>query len=408
MELLKYPRTSHLEGSSLQAGDHDLEQVLLRSLRGKHLIIEEKFDGANAGISFDDSLNLRLQSRGHYLQGGPNEGAFSKLKQWAAAHEDKLVEVLENRYVMYGECMTSKHTVFYDRLPHIFLEFDMLDKHTGKFLSTSRRFELLEELPIISVPMVMAGEAPRDIKAIQQLVRPSLGKSKLWWRNFEKTAADVDYNFELAKSETDNSQLAEGLYIKVEEDGEVTQRLKWVRRGFLQVMSESESHWAHRQKFPNLLTQGADIFAPRRLIGWANNGTDEPLLTRENFKEKVMKRDGHLCVFCREVAVDAHHIFDRQLYADGGYYLHNGAAVCAKHHLDCERTIISVQAVLDAAGISEPVLPPGVFNVKHHDKWGNKLLADGKLLPSYLLGDDEGMLKAVLGNKQKEEVFKCH
>ena len=32
--------------------------------------------------------------------------------------------------------------------------------------------------------------------------------------------------------------------------------------------------------------------------------------------------------------VDAHHIMDRRLWKDGGYYLSNGAALCSKHHLD--------------------------------------------------------------------------
>ena len=47
----KYPRTPHLAGSRLQPGDHDLEQVPLASLRGAYVVVEEKLDGANAGIS---------------------------------------------------------------------------------------------------------------------------------------------------------------------------------------------------------------------------------------------------------------------------------------------------------------------------------------------------------------------
>jgi hypothetical protein len=37
---------------------------------------------------------------------------------------------------MYGEWVYAKHTVFYDKLPHYFLEFDILETKTGAFLST--------------------------------------------------------------------------------------------------------------------------------------------------------------------------------------------------------------------------------------------------------------------------------
>ena len=67
--ILKYPRTPHLEGSRLQPGDEDLSQIRFDEIRGKHLVVEEKCDGANTGISFGDGGELLLQSRGHYLTG---------------------------------------------------------------------------------------------------------------------------------------------------------------------------------------------------------------------------------------------------------------------------------------------------------------------------------------------------
>lgn len=33
------------------------------------------------------------------------------------------------------------------------------------------------------------------------------------------------------------------------------------------------------------------------------------LLTREEFKEYVFKRDNHTCIFCSKPAEDPHHIF---------------------------------------------------------------------------------------------------
>ena len=82
-QLFKYPRTRHVEGSRLQPGDQDLEQVAWSSLAGRHLVIEEKVDGANAGVSFTAGGALRLQSRGHYLTGGGREKHFALFKTWA-------------------------------------------------------------------------------------------------------------------------------------------------------------------------------------------------------------------------------------------------------------------------------------------------------------------------------------
>ncbi len=45
--ILKYPRTPHLEGSRLQPGDEDLSQIRFSEIAGRHLVVEEKCDGAN-------------------------------------------------------------------------------------------------------------------------------------------------------------------------------------------------------------------------------------------------------------------------------------------------------------------------------------------------------------------------
>ena len=63
---------------------------------------------------------------------------------------------------------------------------------------------------------------------------------------------------------------------------------------------------------------------------------NDKLLTREEFKKQVFARtNGKCCVpDCSCDAVDAHHIMDRKLWNDGGYYLSNGAALCEKQCLD--------------------------------------------------------------------------
>jgi hypothetical protein len=151
----KYPRTPHLGGSRLQPGDEDLDQVPLEALRGRFIVVEEKLDGANAGIALADHGpgNLRLQSRGHALTGGARERHFDLFKRWAGAHAELLARLVAGGRTLYGEWLYAKHTIFYDLLPHYFLEFDVRDPD-GTFWSTARRRELLDGTPVRSVPVI--------------------------------------------------------------------------------------------------------------------------------------------------------------------------------------------------------------------------------------------------------------
>lgn len=114
----------------------------------------------------------------------------------------------------------------------------------------------------------------------------------------------------------------------------------------------------------------------------------EKILTRDNFREGVFERDKGKCVFCDSAAKDAHHILERRLWPDGGYYLSNGASVCEEHHIKCETTEISVEEVRLAAGITKKMIPPHMYDDVEYDKWGNVLLADGRRLKGELFFDE--------------------
>jgi len=112
------------------------------------------------------------------------------------------------------------------------------------------------------------------------------------------------------------------------------------------------------------------------------------LLIRDEFREQVFERDGHKCVFCEKPAADAHHIIERRLWPDQGYYLSNGASVCGDHHLECEMTTISVEDVREACGIDKFVLPPHLYADQVYDKWGNIVLPNGQRLKGELFHDE--------------------
>ena len=258
-EMRKYPRTQHVEGSRLQPGDEDLAGARFGALSGRWLVVEEKVDGANAGISFDRQGKLRLQSRGHFLTGGPRERHFAPFKGWAARHQARLYAALGSRYIVYGEWLYAKHTVFYDALPHYFLEFDVLDTESGAFLGTPERRELLAGLPIGSVPVLHEGRVG-SVDALRGMIGRSAFKSPTWRAVLASRCAEAGLAPGLVVGETDPSDLMEGLYIKVEEDGAVVARYKYVRADFLAAVLQSGSHWLERPIVPNGLREGVDLY----------------------------------------------------------------------------------------------------------------------------------------------------
>lgn len=262
LPILKYPRTPHLEGSRLQSGDEDLRQIPFSAIKDKHLVVEEKCDGANSAVSFDTDGTLLLQSRGHYLRGGYGERHYALLKTWANVHHKAFYDVLGARYIMYGEWMYAKHALFYDRLPHYFLEFDVFDRERGVFLDTPARRKLLAPLPVVSVPVLAEG-AFRSQKALLALLGPSNYISERHIEVLKNTCTALGLDVDAVGGQTDGSVTMEGLYLKLEEGGVVQSRLKFVRASYSQHILDETTPWVDRPIIPNALSRPQDdLFLP--------------------------------------------------------------------------------------------------------------------------------------------------
>jgi hypothetical protein len=257
--LHKYPRTRHVEGSRCQPGDEDLTSVPFAELAGRALVVEEKMDGANAAISFSARGELLLQSRGHYLTGGARERHFDLFKRWAHGAAPALRPALNERYVMYGEWLYAKHTIYYNRLPHYFLEFDLLDRESGEFLDTERRRELLRDLPVVAVRVLQQGPVS-SLDELRALLGPSAFIAAGHLAELRAACETRGVDPERALLETDGETTMEGLYVKIEEQGVVQGRYKYIRPSFLTQVLESESHWLDRPIVPNRLQPGVDLF----------------------------------------------------------------------------------------------------------------------------------------------------
>jgi len=104
----------------------------------------------------------------------------------------------------------------------------------------------------------------------------------------------------------------------------------------------------------------------------------EKLLSRMEFHVLTLAKTNMHCLvsWCSFLAVDAHHILNRNLWEDGGYYLSNGAPLCARHHLMAETTELSVQEIREylEQKPGDYKLPEGFDYDKSYDTWGNEII----------------------------------
>lgn len=238
---VKYPRTPHLFGSRGTADDrHWGRRESEAFIRNPSLIIEEKLDGTNVGIHFTTAGRMVLQCRGHEITEGMHP-QYDLFKQWASVKRPTFEEMLESRYILYGEWLYAKHSIHYRSLPHYFFEFDIWDKDRACFLTLEARLELLSGRGLQTVPVLHRGPVtPEEMTA---LIGPSHFNS-----HFDNPSTGRPDN------------LMEGLYLRTESADQVTGRAKIVRPEFVEKVKQSE-HWQQQALVPNLLADGADLWA---------------------------------------------------------------------------------------------------------------------------------------------------
>lgn len=226
-DFYKFPRTPHLAVlADSVIRDDKVMSVSEREMFLRHeLVVEEKVDGANLGISFDRKAHVQCQNRGAYLQ-YPYKGQWKKLFEWIASKTDILFEKFTDRYIVFGEWCYAQHSVFYNRLPDWFLGFDIFDKKSLGFLSCSRRDAILQDIDILGIPIIKKGHF--SLSELKEMLSTS--------RLCDKPA--------------------EGIYLRFDQGDWLKQRAKLVRPEFIQSVGE---HWTRGGIKANQLKPGTQI-----------------------------------------------------------------------------------------------------------------------------------------------------
>ncbi|MFV8781899.1 RNA ligase family protein [Microbulbifer sp. SA54] len=158
-DFFRFPHTPHLcwLGKGSPRDDKVLSASTADDLLSGEVVVEEKLDGANLGISIGSSGQLKAQNRGQYLQ-EPYAGQFSRLNSWLAQHQWALKDHLSSNCILFGEWCAAKHSLDYNCLPDWLMVFDVYDRHQRRFWSVQRRNELAQTLGIAHVPALYKGK----------------------------------------------------------------------------------------------------------------------------------------------------------------------------------------------------------------------------------------------------------
>lgn len=234
MDFFKFPHTPHLAwlGPGQPRNDKVLSAHEREAFLDGEILIEEKVDGANLGLSVAPDGRVRAQNRGAYLSRGCHP-QFERIWAWLAPREAELARTLGEELVIFGEWCFAVHSVRYDRLPDWFLGFDVYDRGECRFWSSARRDGLLASLGFVPVPVI--ARTRFDLHGLCDLL--------------ERTGSRVGCG------------PAEGFYLRLEDEDWLLDCAKLVRVEFVQAIGE---HWSRRSIEKNCLAAGAGMIGRKK------------------------------------------------------------------------------------------------------------------------------------------------
>ena len=223
MDLFKFPRTPHLfvvPGLDIR-DDKVLSDLECESLLKNPIILEEKLDGANIGISLSENNELQIQNRGNYIFPGSHP-QFDRLWKWAYSKISRLTEHIGSDLIVFGEWCYAKHSIHYTSLPDWLVGFDIYDKRSKTFLNTELRNQIFNKIGIEIISTLGKG-----IYSKMELVKLLNGSKSRFYDG-----------------------PVEGIYVRYEDQEKLIRRAKIVNKDFIQ---EIDIHWSKKELMTNQL-----------------------------------------------------------------------------------------------------------------------------------------------------------
>jgi len=214
-DFFKFPRTKHIldaGGTGVSRDDLLMEANEFNSFFNQSLIIEEKVDGSNLGISKDKDFNIIFQNRGKIITSASHT-QWKGLDNWIKQHPGIWEVLTSEDVILFGEWCHYKHSIVYDRLPDYFIAFDLFIKSENKFLSRAQLEQRLATSGIPIINKISEGQVHSKQSLLALLETKSAYRSK---------------------------GTVEGIYIRIDDQQYNIYRGKIVRPDFTQGI---EDHW---------------------------------------------------------------------------------------------------------------------------------------------------------------------
>lgn len=207
-----FPRTPHMPHQPNATSDDPIAEAFeVSGVFTNQVNIEEKLDGASVGVCLHDGHPL-IRNRDHIINKGyykdtAAKAQFRPIWNWFYENKDKFAALNDlGPYSVFGEWCLAQHGIIYNRLPDWFIAYDLYDYEKEIWVASPQARKWLGEIGF-TLPRLHHQGDPVD--SYDQLTA---------WANLPAEWADVP---------------AEGIYVKVYDDVEITGRFKMVRSDFI-------------------------------------------------------------------------------------------------------------------------------------------------------------------------------
>ncbi len=211
-----FPRTRHLPHKVNASAGDSIATAKEASIifTAKDMTVEEKADGANTGMLLFEGNSI-LRNRNHLLNKAFIQRKTAAKLQFASIHNYFYSNMDRFEYVneavgfpasIYGEWMFAVHGIEYDKLPALWIPYDIYDFERDLFLPSSLSRKVLTEAGFHMPALLHTG----PVTSYEQL--EAFCNEKSSW----------------------SSDKREGVYVKVNDKDRIVARFKMVREGFVQ------------------------------------------------------------------------------------------------------------------------------------------------------------------------------
>lgn len=199
--MITFPTIPHLRGSCGTFDDTFMDTSTTVRILNTCVLVQEKLDGINIGISLDQRNSFQLIKKNRLIN-WQDCGYLTVFRQWCDDNHEKLFGVLSRGLTLFGEFLVNLERRNYSETTWIL--FDAFDYRNGRFLAQSELRKQTYELNLSYAPDLFFG-VPKTLTRIEQLI----GISSLTGHQME------------------------GVCLRIEEGKFLRERFKFVRRDYI-------------------------------------------------------------------------------------------------------------------------------------------------------------------------------